>query len=98
MVDSVGDLEKSVKSGDSTKVKDSLQKFITECKDPLSEWLDSKYCHTVSDNSIFTSLPRHWEQEFHKDMDELNVSSMYIRYFALLTVLYFHNDEIVPTL
>jgi cysteinyl-tRNA synthetase len=27
----------------------------------------------VSDNAIFASLPRHWEEEFYKDMAALNV-------------------------
>ncbi|KAJ8931751.1 hypothetical protein NQ314_015283 [Rhamnusium bicolor] len=53
--------------------KESQQKFIKECKDPLSDWLDTKYGSTVRENAIFSSLPRHWEEEFHKDMDSLNV-------------------------
>lgn len=47
---------------------------MIDAKDPISDWLDSKYGSTVTDNAIFASLPRHWEQEFHNDMDSLNVS------------------------
>lgn len=32
-----------------------------------------KHGASVTDNAIFNSLPRHFEQEFHKDMDSLNV-------------------------
>lgn len=43
-------------------------------KDAFSEWLDGLYGATVKDNAIFSKLPKYWEQEFHKDMDALNVS------------------------
>ncbi|KAJ8984870.1 hypothetical protein NQ317_002709 [Molorchus minor] len=73
LTNSVEDLENAVKSGDAARVEESQQKFIRECKDPLSEWLDVRYGHTVRDNAIFASLPKRWEDEFHKDMDSLNV-------------------------
>ena len=34
----------------------------------MSDWLDSSLGSSVTDNSIFESLPRYWEGEFHKDM------------------------------
>ena len=37
-------------------------------KDLVSDWLDSSLGSSVTDNSIFESLPRYWEGEFHKDM------------------------------
>lgn len=40
----------------------------------LSDWLDSTLGSGVTDNSIFSELPRFWEAEFHKDMAALNVS------------------------
>ncbi|XP_072390660.1 cysteine--tRNA ligase, cytoplasmic [Diabrotica undecimpunctata] len=70
---SVEELEESVKSGDSLKVENSKQQFILDGKDPISEWLDQKQGDTVRDNAIFSSLPRHWEQQFYKDMDALNI-------------------------
>jgi cysteinyl-tRNA synthetase len=51
----------------------SLQAFLVEAKDPLADWLDKQFGGTVTDNSIFSELPRYWEAEFHKDMDALNV-------------------------
>jgi cysteinyl-tRNA synthetase len=52
---------------------DFLQAFLVEAKDPLADWLDKQFGGTVTDNSIFSELPRYWEAEFHKDMDALNV-------------------------
>ncbi|XKL66922.1 hypothetical protein PGB90_010342 [Kerria lacca] len=47
--------------------------LLSDIKDPISEYLDSKSGHTITDNSIFTTLPHYWEMEFHKDMDALNI-------------------------
>lgn len=47
--------------------------LLSEAKDVLSDWLDSKHGMDVTENAIFASLPRHWEEEFHKDMAALNV-------------------------
>lgn len=41
--------------------------------DPLSDWLDSRLGSEVRDKSIFASLTRHFEEEFHGDMEALNV-------------------------
>lgn len=69
----IENLEKAVKSGKNNAIDEAQQYFIKQCKDPLSVWLDSKLGQTVKDNAIFSSLPRYWEEEFHKDMDALNV-------------------------
>jgi cysteinyl-tRNA synthetase len=50
-----------------------LQALLKEAKDPLSEWLDCNHGANVTDNSIFSKLPQHWETKFHEDMDALNV-------------------------
>lgn len=71
---SVEELEKSVKSGDSLRIEESQREFVQNCRDPLADWLDKKYGSTVKENAIFTALPRYWEEQFHKDMDALNVS------------------------
>lgn len=42
-------------------------------KDVLSEWLDRQHGHSVTDNSIFSSLPKKFEDEYNKDMANLNV-------------------------
>lgn len=74
--DSIENLENAVKTGDNKKVDEAKEKFIKESKDPLSDWLDSKFGATVKDNAIFAKLPHHWEDEFHKDMDDLNVKNI----------------------
>lgn len=48
--------------------------LLEEAKDLLSDWLDSTLGSEVTDNSIFSKLPKFWEGEFHKDMEALNVS------------------------
>lgn len=52
----------------------SLQVLLEEAKDLLSDWLDATLGSEVTDNSIFSELPKFWEAEFHKDMAALNVS------------------------
>uniref|UniRef100_A0A7M4FJK8 Cysteine--tRNA ligase, cytoplasmic n=1 Tax=Crocodylus porosus TaxID=8502 RepID=A0A7M4FJK8_CROPO len=46
---------------------------MNEAKDLLSDWLDIKFGSQVTDNSIFSKLPKFWEAEYHKDMEALNV-------------------------
>lgn len=66
------------------KVRASLEKYsvsketdvtelIENSSDVLSTWLDKNEGHTITDNSIFNKLPRHFEGEFHKDMAALNI-------------------------
>ena len=42
--------------------------LIEDAKDLLSNWLDRQKGSSVTENSIFASLPRFLEEEFHKDM------------------------------
>uniref|UniRef100_A0A671FU84 Cysteine--tRNA ligase, cytoplasmic n=1 Tax=Rhinolophus ferrumequinum TaxID=59479 RepID=A0A671FU84_RHIFE len=49
------------------------QVLLEEAKDLLSDWLDCTLGSEVTDNSIFSKLPKFWEGEFHKDMEALNV-------------------------
>lgn len=67
-------LKEAVQSKNQEKIILAKCDLLKSAKDPLSEWLDTKLGSTVSDNAIFTTLPRHWENEFHKDMKALNVS------------------------
>lgn len=55
------------------EVQSCVQVLLEEAKDLLSEWLDARFGSEVTDNSIFSTLPRFWEAEFHKDMEALNV-------------------------
>lgn len=68
---SLGHVTEAKKTGKGlTEAKSQL---LTEAKDVLSDWLDSKQGMTVTENAIFSALPRYWEEEFHKDMNALNV-------------------------
>ncbi|KAF5286869.1 hypothetical protein FQA39_LY00402 [Lamprigera yunnana] len=73
LTDSVEQLQNAFKSGDSSNTSCALKNLIQEGKDLFSEWLDSNHGGSITDNAIFNRLPRHFEQEFHKDMDSLNV-------------------------
>lgn len=70
-------LKAAVEENNSVEIDSSKCEMLKLAKDPISEWLDSKYGSTVSDNAIFSELPRYWENEFHKDMKALNVSLIF---------------------
>ncbi|XP_076856467.1 cysteine--tRNA ligase, cytoplasmic isoform X1 [Brachyhypopomus gauderio] len=67
-------LQGALQSGavDAT-IQSQAQVLLEEAKDLLSEWLDSQFGSQVTENSIFSLLPKYWEGEYHKDMDALNV-------------------------
>ncbi|XP_055390325.1 cysteine--tRNA ligase, cytoplasmic [Condylostylus longicornis] len=73
MTNAVDRLMKAVKSSDVEEIEKSKMNFLSEAKDSISDWLDSKQGNLVNDNSIFESLPRFWENEFHTDMKSLNI-------------------------
>ena len=50
-----------------------LQDLLLGGWDVLADWLDQLKGSSVKDNSIFAKLPKHFEAEFHEDMDALNV-------------------------
>lgn len=54
-------------------MKKYQEKLLEEARDPLADWLDKQKGATVTEHSIFTKLSQHWESEFHKDMESLNV-------------------------
>jgi hypothetical protein len=62
----VTSMEKAVGSGDAGRIESERQVLLVEARDVLSDWLDSRLGTAVTDNKIFSDLPRHWEQEFHK--------------------------------
>jgi len=69
----VAAVEAAVASGDSAKISAEKESLLRDAKDVMADWLDSSMGSTVKDNSIFADLPRFWEEEFHKDMEALNV-------------------------
>ncbi|XP_073514277.1 cysteine--tRNA ligase, cytoplasmic isoform X1 [Phyllobates terribilis] len=65
--------EEMNKSADAESVQRLSWTLLQESADLLSDWLDTKKGAEVSDNSIFSQLPKYWEGEYHKDMEALNV-------------------------
>ncbi|KAM9317540.1 cysteine--tRNA ligase, cytoplasmic isoform 2-T2 [Pholidichthys leucotaenia] len=49
------------------------QVLLANSKDLLADWLDQQFGSQVTENSIFSILPKYWEGEYHKDMANLNV-------------------------
>ncbi|XP_037012239.2 cysteine--tRNA ligase, cytoplasmic [Artibeus jamaicensis] len=69
-----GPLERALQAGLASEDLDGrAQVLLEEARDVLSDWLDATHGSEVTDNSIFSKLPRFWEGEFHRDMQALNV-------------------------
>ncbi|KAM9221256.1 cysteine--tRNA ligase, cytoplasmic [Dugong dugon] len=67
-------LEKAVQAElPAEEISSCAEVLLEAAKDLLSDWLDSRFGSEVTDNSIFSKLPKFWEEEFHKDMAALNV-------------------------
>ncbi|OWF41686.1 Cysteine--tRNA ligase, cytoplasmic [Mizuhopecten yessoensis] len=62
-------------SKDEAAVQAAKENLLESSKDIISDWLDKAHGSEVTDNSIFSSLPRFWEEDYHKDMESLNVQS-----------------------
>ncbi|CAD7088885.1 unnamed protein product [Hermetia illucens] len=73
MTKAVDGLTKAVESKQPAEIEKAQNNYLSEAKDAISDWLDRKRGATVNENSIFESLPRYWEDEFHKDMSALNI-------------------------
>ncbi|XP_070154521.1 cysteine--tRNA ligase, cytoplasmic [Polyergus mexicanus] len=69
----IEDLEKAVIGKNEKEIIEFQKALLKEVKDPLADWLDKIKGNTVIEHSIFNKLSKHWESEFHKDMDALNV-------------------------
>ncbi|KAK2181286.1 hypothetical protein NP493_402g01036 [Ridgeia piscesae] len=69
----VDQVDTSLKDKSPQHQEGARQRLLDDGKDMLADWLDSLYGSTVTDNSIFTDLPRHFEAEYHEDMEALNV-------------------------
>lgn len=47
--------------------------LLAVAADPLSDWLDCHLGSEVRDKTIFSSLTQQFEEDFHNDMEALNV-------------------------
>jgi cysteinyl-tRNA synthetase len=59
-------MEQAVGSGEAAQVELERERLLTDARDVLADWLDSRLGSSITDNRIFSDLPRYWEQEFHK--------------------------------
>ncbi|XP_076591244.1 cysteine--tRNA ligase, cytoplasmic isoform X1 [Chaetodon auriga] len=67
-------LQAAMEGGAADQVVQPLaQALLENSKDLLADWLDKQFGSQVTENSIFSILPKYWEGEYHKDMDALNV-------------------------
>ncbi|KAJ8298849.1 hypothetical protein KUTeg_022909 [Tegillarca granosa] len=72
--DGLKNLEEVVNNtGNTTAVEQAKTGLLDSAKDIISDWLDGQHGSGVTDNSIFSDLPKHFEGEYHRDMDALNV-------------------------
>lgn len=69
-VKAAADAVKAASEGEAVGKQEELLKCA---EGVLGEWLDQQKGKEVTDNSIFSELPRHFEEEFNKDMEALNV-------------------------
>ncbi|XP_063878581.1 LOW QUALITY PROTEIN: cysteine--tRNA ligase, cytoplasmic-like [Scylla paramamosain] len=69
-VKNAADALKAATEGEAVEKQEELLKCA---EGVLGEWLDQQKGKEVTDNSIFSELPRHYEEEFNKDMEALNV-------------------------
>ncbi|KAK0159588.1 hypothetical protein PV327_010684 [Microctonus hyperodae] len=70
---SLEEIETCISAENKLKIEEAKEKLLIVARDSLADWLDKKYGATVNENAIFNKLSEHWENEFHKDMDLLNV-------------------------
>ena len=78
----------SIISNKGKQDENEAQKLLlANSADILSTWLDKLDGKNVTDNSIFSKLPRHFEGEFHKDMAALNVKFCFVLFWNLRLVI-----------
>jgi cysteinyl-tRNA synthetase len=67
------ELQRTREDSDGSSNSDQVASLISVAAEPLSDWLDARLGSEVRDKSIFASLSRQFEEEFHSDMEALNV-------------------------
>ena len=63
-------------------LEEAHKQLLVDAKDIMGDWLDKQFGGNVTENEIFSKLPRYWEEKYHEDMDALNVSLILILNFA----------------
>ena len=52
---------------------EASKQLLVDAKDLLSDWLDKKDGASITENEIFSKLPKYWEEKYHQDMEALNI-------------------------
>ena len=77
-------------------LEEAHKQLLVDAKDIMGDWLDKQFGGNVTENEIFSKLPRYWEEKYHEDMDALNVSlilNFIFDRFACRTVLIFWKSK-----
>lgn len=69
----VKEAAEALRVAEESDVKTKQAELMTSADSVLGEWLDKNQGSTVSENHIFADLPKFYEGEFNKDMNQLNV-------------------------
>ncbi|XP_028403156.1 cysteine--tRNA ligase, cytoplasmic-like [Dendronephthya gigantea] len=69
----VDEIKKVLIANDLSSGNNLANEILDKAFDPFSAWLDKQFGSGITDHQIFAELPRHWENEFHKDMEALNI-------------------------
>jgi len=54
-------------------LEEAHKQLLVDAKDIMGDWLDKQFGANVTENEIFSKLPRYWEEKYHEDMDALNI-------------------------
>jgi len=73
LTEAVGQVESAFAGGSEVEMKAAEANLLVRAKDLLSDWLDKEKGSQVTENAIFTKLPQFWEEQYHKDMEALNI-------------------------
>jgi cysteinyl-tRNA synthetase len=57
----------------ATVSENDRSELLASMRDPWCDLLDQSKGSTITNPALFTKLTQHWEAEFHKDMQALNV-------------------------
>ena len=90
LTEAVAQVQSAFESGDNDKVKAAESNLLVKAKDLLSDWLDKQKGSQVTDNAIFSKLPQFWEEQYHKDMEALNVRrflSAYCHFYSYFRLI-----------
>lgn len=83
-------------TGNAEEISKHQDQLMASAESVLGEWLDKEKGKDVTENSIFADLPRHFENEFNKDMDALNVCIDFVLLVARVSIVFSCSIVIFP--